>query len=78
MWIHAVETAVKQHPAYNAAKAGDPDAAYKLVTETRSLNIVEKLKLAFADRKPILVSAHAVEQVGVNAILDSNSNSLVQ
>ncbi len=42
VWIHASETAVKQHPAYGAAKVGDPDAAYKLVIETRSLDIVSK------------------------------------
>ena len=68
VWIHANETAIKQHPAYDAAKAGDPDAAYKLVTETRSLDIVEQLTVAFAGMNPILVSAHAVEQAGVNAI----------
>ena len=68
VWIHANETAIKQHPAYGAAKAGDPDAAYKLVTETRSLDIVEQLTVAFAGMNPILVSAHAVEQAGVNAI----------
>ena len=68
VWIHADETAVKKHRAYNVAKAGDPDAAYQLVTETRSLDIVEQLTVAFAGKNPILVSAHAVEQSGVNAI----------
>ena len=68
VWIHASETAVKQHPAYDAAKVGDPDAAYKLVIETRSLDIIKQLTAAFAGMNPILVSAHAVEQAGVNAI----------
>ena len=68
VWIHADETAVKKHRAYNVAKAGDPDAAYQLVTETRSLDIVEQLIVAFSGMNPILVSAHAVERAGVNAI----------
>ena len=68
VWIHAGETAIKQHPAYNTAKAGDPDTAYQLVTEMRSLDIVKQLTVAFAGMNPILVSAHAVEQAGVNAI----------
>lgn len=68
VWIHAGETTVQQHPAYNAAKSGDPDAAYWLVTETLALDIVEQLAVAFAGMNPILVSAHAVERAGVNAI----------
>lgn len=47
VWIHADETEVKQHPAYDAAKAGDPDAAYWLVTEKASPGIVEQLAVAF-------------------------------
>ena len=68
VWIHAGETKVKQHPAYNAAKAGDPDAAYWLVTETLAPDIVEQLAVAFASMNPILASAHAVERAGINAI----------
>jgi hypothetical protein len=32
--IHASESAVKQHPAYKAAKAGDGNAAIVLVSAT--------------------------------------------
>jgi len=31
--IHADESAVRSHPAYEAAKTGDSDAAYSLVYE---------------------------------------------
>ena len=34
--IHASESAVKQHPAYRAAKAGDGAAATALVNDTMS------------------------------------------
>ncbi len=33
--IHASESAVKQHPAYKAAKAGDGNAAIALVSDMR-------------------------------------------
>ena len=34
--IHATESAVKQHPAYQAAKAGNGAAATELVNDTMS------------------------------------------
>ena len=66
--IHATESAVKQHPAYQAAKAGNGAAATELVNETMS----EQQNIYLADllrgRRPTLVSAHAYEREGVNAI----------
>ena len=66
--IHASESAVKQHPAYNAAKAGDDDAASDLVFDTFKLDKTLELEKLLGDREPTLVSAHAVEREGVNAI----------
>ena len=66
--IHASESAVKQHPMYPASKSGDPDAASLLVNELVSSKITQDLITSFAEVKPILVSAHAVESNGVNAI----------
>ncbi len=69
--IHASESAVKQHPAYRAAKAGDGFAATALVNDTMSeaqnIRLVELLR----GHAPILVSAHAYEREGVNAIPES-------
>ncbi len=66
--IHASESAVKQHPAYKAAKAGDGNAAMALVhdtmSETQNLALVNLLH----GHTPTLVSAHAYEREGVNAI----------
>ena len=42
--IHASETAVKQHPAYKAAKSGNGNAAIALVSDT--LSAAQNLKLA--------------------------------
>lgn len=66
--IHASETAVKQHLDYPNAKSGDSDAAVNLVLST--LNVAQALALEqlAAGRQPTLVSAHALEQEGVNAI----------
>ena len=68
MLIHASETAVKQHPAYRAAKSGDAVAAVHLVRDTINPQQVEALGRMLAGHHPVLVSAHALENQGVNAI----------
>lgn len=74
--IHADEYRVKQHPAYGAAKSGDADAAYQLVQKTLSLPGVASLRSLIAAARPILVSAHALEQIGVNAIPETLADEL--
>lgn len=66
--IHASETAVKQHSAYRAAKSGSDGAALALIRDT--MNEQQNLRLAelLAGHVPTLVSAHAFEHEGVNAI----------
>jgi len=66
--IYAAESAVKQHPAYRAAKSGDDEAATDLVLDNFSLEKTQVLDGLVGDRTPTLVSAHAVEREGVNAI----------
>ncbi len=66
--IHASESAVKQHPAYKAAKSGDDGAAADLVLDTFNLDQAMELKRIAGTRTPTLVSAHAFEREGVNAI----------
>ena len=66
--IYAAESAVKQHPAYQAAKSGDDGAATDLVLDNFSLEKTQELDALVGNRTPTLVSAHAVERGGVNAI----------
>jgi hypothetical protein len=66
--IHASESAVKQHPAYKAAKAGDGNAAIVLVSDTLSASQNQKLAVLLDGHNPTLVSAHAYERGAVNAI----------
>ncbi len=66
--IHANESAVKQHPHYWAAKTGDAIAADNLVRDTLNLEQIDALITLLTGHQPILVSAHAYEQNGVNAI----------
>jgi len=66
--IHASESAVKQHPAYQAAKAGDGHAATALVNDTMSEQQNQQLSDLLRGHAPILVSAHAYERAGINAI----------
>lgn len=66
VWIHAQERPVKHHPDYSAAKSGDSDAAFRLVEEFASADVCGQLKNLFPC--PTLVSAHAIERNGLNAI----------
>ena len=74
--LHAEESLVKKHASYKAAKSGDADAAFELVQETISNDAVAKLRDLIADHQVILVSAHAVEKDGVNAIPEAFADEL--
>jgi len=76
--IHATETAVKTHPRYKEAKAGDSEAAFELVQATINDEQVEKLRILLNGRKPLLASAHAYESEGVNAIPEAFADELAQ
>ena len=78
MLIHATESAVKQHPAYIAAKAGDDDAATALVLDTFSRESTLELGRIAGGAQPTLVSAHALEREGVNAIPEIFADQLGQ
>ena len=78
VWIHANELSVKQHPAYRAARSGDPDAAYQLVITPLNSTIIGQLATQFATQKPVLVSAHAVEDFGINTIPEALADMLAQ
>lgn len=66
--IHASESAVKQHPAYPAAKSGDGLSATMLVNDTMSEAQNQALVDLLRGHTPTLVSAHAYEREGINAI----------
>ncbi|RSZ59105.1 phosphoribosyltransferase [Massilia atriviolacea] len=68
VFIHAAETAVKQHVAYMAAKAGDAEAAVRLVMDTISDEAIRRMVDIGSMSAPILISVHAEERAGVNAI----------
>lgn len=74
--IHAPESLVKKHMAYMAAKAGDADAAFALVQDTISTQAVAFLKAMVSGHAPLLVSAHAFEKAGVNAIPEALADEL--
>ena len=76
--IHASESAVKQHPAYKAAKVGDDDAATALVLDTFNMARAQELKRIAGNATPTLVSAHALEREGVNAIPEVFAERLSQ
>ncbi len=74
--LHAEERVVKKHHLYAAAKSGDTDAAVDLVNATISKAAVLSLEALFFDAAPTLVSAHAFEAEGVNAIPEALADVL--
>lgn len=74
--IHSPELVVKKHPSYLEAKAGDVNAAFPLVTTTLNDDIILELVELGDGKEPILVSVHAEEAVGVNAIPEVMADTL--
>ena len=70
--VLAAERRTRQHPEYLAAKSGDPVAATRLVDalvdETGMIAVRRLRDASVTARAPALVSAHAYEREGVNAI----------
>ena len=66
--IHAAESAVKQHPAYRRAKTGHGPSATALVNDTMSDLQNQRLADLLRGHRPTVVSAHAYEREGINAI----------
>jgi hypothetical protein len=66
--IQADESMVKRHAAYASAKQGDAAAALELVLSAFNEPQLDSLRDIVGKRRPILVSAHAYERGGVNAI----------
>ncbi len=59
---------VKGHPDYDASKAGDADAAVRLVSDTLAPRAVDTVRAWATSDPPILLPVHALEDTGVNAI----------
>ena len=76
--IHASESAVKQHPAYKAAKAGDGVAAMALICDTMNAECNREPAQRLAGQAPTLVSAHAYERNAENAIPEVFADLLSQ
>ena len=75
--IHAEEKLVRAHDSYYEAKTGGSDAAFELVTtflNDRSLAEIEKFGSGIDEIS--LVSAHALEREGVNAIPEAMAEVL--
>ena len=68
----AAESDTKKHPEYPAAKAGNVEAAIRLVHDLVNAKGIAAIRSLIAEitgeRPPTLISAHAYERDGVNAI----------
>lgn len=63
------EYTVRAHPAYRAAKAGDVDAAFQLVTHFLDDSYIQRIfNQITGDEVPIVAAVHAEEEFGRNQI----------
>jgi hypothetical protein len=76
VFLHADELAVKRHPRYRAAKAGDVGAADVIASQFVASVTVQHLANWLSGRLPELVPAHALESEGVNEIPVALANVL--
>lgn len=67
VFIHAAESAVKQHAAYAAAKSGEVAAAIALINATFDDAIVEQLRQLGQGQDTVLISVHAQESAGLTS-----------
>lgn len=74
--IIAPETDVRTHARYEAAKSGDGDAAVELVDAYLESYDLTALREMAGGNQPVLVSAHAEEAMGRNAIPQALAASL--
>ena len=66
--IQADESVVKQHPDYSKAKAGDPEAAYRLVKAFFDLRKTATIHAMVSNQTTLVVGVQAQETTGNNAI----------
>jgi hypothetical protein len=72
------EPVVKQHPQYWLAKNGNWNSALSLVGDLVNPSQVQPLASFTRARLPILVSAHAWEQEGVNVIPEALADAIAR
>lgn len=73
--ILANESRVKKHPNYAAAKAGDVEAAMRLLADTLA---VANIAAGLAGKTPIVVGVQAVEGSSVNVIPEVMAAALAE
>lgn len=66
--LHARLGDATSHRDYEAAKAGDKDAAYRLVSEILTKDAVDKIRNIIGHREVLLAAVHAEEASGLNKI----------
>lgn len=66
--LHARLGDATAHRDYEAAKGGDKDAAYRLVSEILTKDAVDKIRNIIGNREVLLAAVHAEEAFGRNKI----------
>lgn len=75
--IHAEELGVKKHVNYLDAKSGDYAAALSLARELLSESVIGRMR-SWSSLSPVLISVHAEEAMGKNAIPEVMADVLAE
>ena len=76
--VHLDLRARNNHPAYAAAKSGDANAAYALVSDVLAANNFSQIVALIGERKPLIAPVAAVEADGFNAIPDAMAQAIAR
>ena len=74
--LHAPVSAVKSHAEYWSAKSGNAEAAAHLVRASMSEQALGAIAETAIPAKAVLVSVHAVEEFGTNAIPEAFARAI--
>lgn len=74
--VHSDTALRDRHPAYEAAKAGNEEAAFTLVEDLLSAVVTDELRQLIGNRAVILLPITALETTGFNAIPDAMAQVL--
>lgn len=76
--LHAPVPLVKGHVDYLAAKSGNAEAAARLVHATISTEALAAIEAIAVPSRAMLVSVHAIEELGTNAIPEALARAIAE
>lgn len=67
---------LRAHRDYKAAKAGNADAAFRLVDDSLNDEKIDEIRRIIGERKPVVVAVHSIEAAGRNKLPQAYAEAL--